>query len=49
MIRKAVLYKNVWLVEGSRARTLYDEKRWKDLDIHLAQLTREQRERGEIR
>lgn len=38
MYKNAVKYKDTWLAQGSVARSLYDEKKWQELDKHLAEL-----------
>lgn len=38
MYRNAVKYKDTWLAPGSEAMVLYQAKKWKELDKHLAAL-----------
>lgn len=48
-MRNAIIYKGIWLVMGSTARKLFDERRYNDLDRHMGKLHREAIQRGELR
>lgn len=41
MYQNAVKYKDNWLAPGSHALELYQAKKWKELDEHLAKLHKE--------
>lgn len=38
MYRNAVQYKGIWLAPGSRAFQLHQEKKFKELDIHMKEV-----------
>ena len=38
MYRNAVRYKGIWLAPNSRAFQLYQEKKFKELDIHMKEV-----------
>ena len=40
MNRKAILYKGIWLDPNSQAYRLHQEKKFKELDQHMAEVDR---------
>lgn len=49
MLKDFVIHKGLALAKNSEAYRLWEEKKWKELDAHLAETHRKAVERGEFR
>ena len=49
MVRDFVIYKGHALAKNSEAHRLWEDKKWAELDKHLAEVKRKAVERGEFR